>query len=344
MSQFQQFMCRLGKSASETLSALQQVYGDTALKKSAVYDWLSRFKNGQEILENDQRSGRPSSFRTEEMIEKVRQLIQCDRRMSIVELEQEVGISHGYIHAILSDDLKMRRVSAKFVSRQLTTDQMECRLMVAGDLFEKSAQDPTILTKIVTGDESWVFVYDPETKLQSAEWHSASSPRPKKPRLVKSKEKVMLIAFFDIDGAVHYEFVPPGQTVYGHFYVQVLQRLRNSVRGKGRDKWQGEWFLHHDNAPRHTSLVVQQFLAEKSIHVITKPPYSPDLAPSDFWMFPALKMGLKGTHFATTEDIKSNATAQLRKIPKEVFRRCFQQWHDRWSKFVCAQGSYFEGD
>jgi len=71
--------------------------------------------------------------------------------MTIVDLEQEFGISHG---SILSDDLKMRRVSAKFVPRQLTTDQMESRMMVNGDLFEKSTQDPTFLTKIVTGDES----------------------------------------------------------------------------------------------------------------------------------------------------------------------------------------------
>jgi len=75
MSQFKQrtnikFMCRLGKSASETLSALQQVYGDTALKKSEVYNWFSQFKNGQET-EDDQRSGRPSTSRTEEMSEKV---------------------------------------------------------------------------------------------------------------------------------------------------------------------------------------------------------------------------------------------------------------------------------
>jgi len=180
VSQFEQranikFMCRLEKSASETLSALQQVYGDTALKKSAVYDWFSWFKNGQEMLEDDQRSGRPSTSRTKEMIEKVRQLIHCDRRMTIVELEQEVGISHGSIHTILSDDLKVRHVSAKFVLRQLTTDQMEFRMMVTGNLFEKSRQDPTFLTKIITGDESWVFAYDPEMKLQSSEWHTASS-------------------------------------------------------------------------------------------------------------------------------------------------------------------------
>jgi len=87
--------------------------------------------------------------------------------------------------------------------------------------------------------------------------------------------------------------------------------LRDAVWRKCRDKWQGEWCLHHDNEPSHISLVVQQFLAKKIIPVITQPLYSPDLAPSDFWLFPALKMGLKGTRFTTMEDIKSNATSEL---------------------------------
>jgi hypothetical protein len=102
------------------------------------------------------------------MTENVRQLIECDRRMTIVELAQEMGISIGYIHAILSDDLKMRLVSAKFVPRQPTMDQ-DSRMMVVGDLFEKRTQDSTFFTKIVTGDYSWVFAYDPETKVHSAE-------------------------------------------------------------------------------------------------------------------------------------------------------------------------------
>jgi hypothetical protein len=95
--------------------------------------------------------------------------------MTIMDLEQEVGISHESIHVILSDYLKMRCVSAKFVTRQLTMDQIECRMMVTGDLFEKSMADPTFLTKIIAGDELWVFAYDLETKVQSAEWHTVSS-------------------------------------------------------------------------------------------------------------------------------------------------------------------------
>jgi len=107
--------------------------------------------------------------------------------------------------------------------------------------------------------------------------------------------------------------------------------------GNGTTSGRESGFLHHDNARSHTSLVVQQFLAEKSILVITQQPYSPDLAPSDFWLFPTLKMGLKGTRFATIEDIKLNAMAELQRIPKEAFHRCFQQWQDQWSKCVCVR-------
>jgi hypothetical protein len=89
--------------------------------------------------------------------------------------------------------------------------------------------------------------------------------------------------------------------------------LRDAVRRKRRDKWQGQWFLHH------TSLVVQQFLIEKNILVVTQPPYSPDLAPSDLWLFSTLEMAVRGTRFATMADMKWNATTELRKVPKEAF-------------------------
>jgi hypothetical protein len=74
---------------------------------------------------------------------------------------------------------------------------------------------------------------------------------------------------------------------------------------------------------------------------------SPDLTSSDLCLLSTLKIGLKGTRFATVEDNKWKATAELQEILKETFRRCFQQWHVRWSKCVCvcvcAQDSYFEG-
>ena len=90
--------------------------------------------------------------------------------------------------------------------------------------------DEKLLENVITGDESWVFQYDPETKRQSRHWKSVSSPRPKKAHMQCSQVKVMLITFFDHQGMVHYEFVPQGQTVNQHFYKEVLTRLVNKIR------------------------------------------------------------------------------------------------------------------
>jgi hypothetical protein len=123
---------------------------------------------------------------------------------------------------------------------------------------------------------------------------------------------------------------------YWHFYMKVLQRLHDVILRKWHNRWQELWFLHHGNTPNHTSLVVWQFLAEKIIPVITQLPYSLDRTWGDFWLFATLKLGLKGAHFATLEDIISNVMANLSTIPKEAFRQCFQQWQDQWGKCVCA--------
>jgi len=85
-----------------------------------------------------------------------------------------------------------------------------------------------------------------------------------KTRQVCSNMKSMLIIFFDSQGIVHKEFVPPGQTVNRNFYCEVLRRMRENVRRKWPEMWKnGDWLLHHDNVPEHTSLLVREFLTKK---------------------------------------------------------------------------------
>ena len=106
--------------------------------------------------------------------------------------------------------------------------------------------------------------------------------------------------FFDQDGIVHREFVTPGMTVNADFYFDVLRRLRENVRRKRPQKWQIQnLIIHHDNAPAHRSFKVSQFLAKNNMTVIPHPPYSPDLAPCDFFLFPKLKLQMKGRRFDT---------------------------------------------
>ena len=136
----------------------------------------------------------------------------------------------------------------------------------------------------------------------------------------------MLIVFVDIRGIVHRGFVPPGQSVNQEFYLEVLRRLRQNVRRKHPVLWRsGDWFLHHDNAPAHTSLCVTRYLAPLGWTVVPHPPYSPDLVPCDLFLFPTIKKTLKGKRFATVEEVKTASQNTLKNIKLQQFQRCFTQ-------------------
>lgn len=155
----------------------------------------------------------------------------------------------------------MHWVAAKFVPRLLSEEQQRVRYEVAEDLLQTCDAIPDYLDTIITGDETWVYGYDPETKAQSSQWKHPSSPRPTKACQVRSKTKVMLTVFFYSRGIVHHEFAPEDQTVTKEYSREVLRRLREAVRRKRRNLWESKnWRLHHDNAPVHTSLMIADFL------------------------------------------------------------------------------------
>jgi histone-lysine N-methyltransferase SETMAR len=107
---------------------------------------------------------------------------------------------------------------------------------------------------------------------------------------------------------MHKKSVPPGQTINGNFYFNVLRRLRENIRRKHPVKWRNNsWALHHDNTPVHTSLLVLQFLTSTKTTVISHPPYLPDLAPCDFFLFPKMKLKLKGRRFESIEKIQAES-------------------------------------
>ena len=179
-----------------------------------------------------------------------------------------------------------------------------------------------LLKKVITGEESWVYGYDVETKAQSSQWKHTKSPRPKKARQVRSNVKVLLTVFFDYHGVVHQEFLPQRRTVNKEYYLEVMRRLREAIRKKRPELWKNNsWLLHHENAPAHSSLLVRNFLAKK--------PYSPDLAPCVFFLFPRLKRPMKGRRFATIEEIKTESLKELKDIPKSAYEKCFEDWKKR---------------
>jgi len=118
------FCQELGDSQVETIWKIQRVFGDDAMGIIQITEWYNLFKCGRMSVERDACSGRPSTSRNDELIDQVRTLVMQDRRVTVRELVEEVGISTGSVHSILTDDLAMRRVSAKRGCCIMTTRQL----------------------------------------------------------------------------------------------------------------------------------------------------------------------------------------------------------------------------
>jgi len=198
------FCAKLGKSATETLKMIQQGFGDQSLSRTQMFQWQGRISVG-----DDKHTGGPTSCTTPETVARIQELISQDRHRTIHDIAEEVEVGYGTFQRVLTEELGMHLVAAKFVPRILTGDQKQQRVNVCIEFRQLASDDETFLSRIITGDESWVYSYDPETKRQSSQWKSPS-PRTKKARQVKSKFKSMIITFFDIKGIVPKEFVPTG--------------------------------------------------------------------------------------------------------------------------------------
>ncbi|KYN13720.1 hypothetical protein ALC57_14084 [Trachymyrmex cornetzi] len=210
------FCLRNEISAAETFRMLQKAFGESTMSQKNVYKWYKDFSEGRERVDDLERPGRPSTSTNQQHVKKIKELVLENRRLSIRDLVEMVGISIGSVQTILKDHLGLRKVKSRLVPKTLN-------------------------------------------------------------------------------------------------------------------------FLE-------TALILREFFAKNSTHIVPQPPYSPDLAPCDFWLFPKLKRPLRGHRFESIEEIKRESLRALKAIPINDFLACFEEWKKRWHKCIVSEGEYFEGD
>lgn len=335
------FCHRLKKSAQETVDLLREAYKDDCLGDSTIFRWYNSFTEGRESAELIPPSGRPVTASTEVNTNTIAVLMQEDRHLTVAEIASIMNISVGTAHSILKDKLQLSRVCARLVPHMLTSEQMLNRINVCNEWKAMLKRDPTFLNRVITCDETWVHHHDPLTKQESSVWKHVDSPPPKKVRQTKSATKVMMLVFFDHEGVIYQHEVPHGVTVNADHYITALKTLKIHISRKRRHLVR-KWILHHDNARPHTAARVLEFLTKSKITVMKHPPYSPDLAPCDFWMFPKLKEALRGQTFSSYQDIVTAVQGYFNTLDKNAFSTCFQKWILRWDRCIEARGRYFE--
>jgi hypothetical protein len=143
---------------------LQTAFGEQCLSCAHIFKWHKGFKEGQDSVDDNLRSGRPMTSKTDNCVAQVQELIRANRRSTIHEPSAKDGVSYGTCQVILTQDLNMRRVAAKFVPQILTAEQKEWHLSVATNMMQEAESEENFIGQIIMGDETWVYGYDPETK------------------------------------------------------------------------------------------------------------------------------------------------------------------------------------
>lgn len=320
---------------------LVAVCGDAAPTYPTVAKWAQRFRSGRESMADDPRSGRPSTAITQVNVASIRSLVNEENRLTIDEMTSLSGLSHGTIHTILHDFLGLRKICARWVPHVLTSAQKALRVETASSLLRKfRAWGENSLHDIATGDETWMHLFEPPRKAQNMAWVGTSDSRPTVAKRERSSVKVLYTFFFTKEGILVQIPTPVGTSVTGTYYAQsILPAVVKAFREKRPGR---KLRIHHDNAPSHSSTIVTDYFEENDIILVPHPPYSPDLAPCDFWLFPLLKDKLRGTHYSSRHALGSAIFQCLQHIPKEDFATCFTQWKHRLQKCVDVDGEYVE--
>ena len=143
-----------GKTGKEIHGELADVYGSSAPSYAQVKFWVGEFKRRRTSLEDEARSGRPLDATDEEMCKKVRDLVYSDRRIQVEEIAQALGISHGSVSTILHDSLGMRKLTARWVPKSLSDEQMATRASVCSASLKRFRSKDDLLLHLVTVDET----------------------------------------------------------------------------------------------------------------------------------------------------------------------------------------------
>ncbi len=335
------FLVKEGVHNVEIIRRMQRVHGANCVSESTIKRWANWFRTGQDSVDNRPKSGAPKK-RTPAKLAQIQQVVQREGRSSIQQIATEVKLSFGTVRKALHKDLNMSKLSARWIPHLLSDPQKVRRMALARAALQHLQSRIVPVDTVIAEDESWMFVWDPESRQASKQWIARGGERPTKVRIEQSTLKTMLVAFVDKDGPIHCEFVPRGHGIDTDTYLQILIRFRESLRRKRPQIWRsGRWCLLQDGAPSHRARPVMDWFGRHRIHLLPHPGYSPDLNPMDYWFFDRVKKSVKGHRYHDLANLRTAVLGAIDAIPLQEFNQAFARLPDRLRKCVQSRGNYF---
>lgn len=332
------FFVLRGDNNQEILNQLQTTYGNICPSRTTIYDWIRQFKHGRQSVFDDEKVGRPCEI-SDQKREECLQIVKEERRITIKDISQRLNVSTGGVHAILNES-GVRKLSSRFVPSFLSSEMCENRRECCqANLLIFDEHGDQFLRNIITVDETPLSLYIPETKRESSEWKFPEETSSRKMRSGTCHRKsLMLTIFWDQSGVICTDFAEKGLRINSTYYSNLVDTCRrNRRKPQGLPLW-----LLQDNAPIHKSAETMAVIEKNGFVLLDHPPYSPDLAPSDFYLFRHMKKHLRGKIYQNPADLKQSVELFLKDQSPVFFKNAFLELIHRWKKCVDQNGSYIE--
>lgn len=323
------------KSATDAHQSLCEVYGDDVLSASACKYWFRRFNGNDFDIKDKQRSGQPEAV-TDAELEAILEEDPCQTQEQLAEI---FGVTQQAISLRLKA-LGMVQKQGNWIPYELKPRDVERRLCMCEQMLQRQ-QRKGFLHRIVTGDEKWIYYDNPKRKKSWGKPGHVSESTPE-PNIHGSK--LLLCIWWDQLGVIYHDLLKPNETITGDRYKTQLISMSRALREKRPQYTErhDKVILLHDNARPHNAQVVKQYLKEQNWEILSHPPYSPDIAPSDFHLFRSMAHELNDQRFCNYDDCKKWIDSWIGARELDFWRRGIAILPERWAKVVASDGQYFE--
>lgn len=317
-----------GLKAAAAGRKICEAYGDDVCTERTAQRWFKTFKEGDERLTDLPRSGRPREVNREDVIARIEEEPTLTCRM----LADEFDCAHNTIWHTLQEAGK-KCLKTKWVPHELTDVQKQKRFDAATRLLEQFNNGNLDLDCILTCDEKWVAYDNPH---RANEWRSPDQPASSTPVKDFRKDKRMLIVFWNHSGVVHYELLAKGQSMNAELYCQILRRVNRRLGN------QRPILFLQDNARPHTAKATKKTIDELGWTLLEHPPYSPDLAPSDYHLFRSMEHHLRNKKFRNENELENSLISFFNSKDPEFYHRGIHLLPEMWANCIESDGDYFD--
>lgn len=323
--------CQRSKT-SECLKNMTNNLSTLKLKDRTVRKWYSQFNNGNFDVKDAPRSGRPRVAESDEVVESIK----LNPNNSAEDIAYDLGLSKATVCRRLKEAGYVSKLQ-KWVPHELGDFNKMTRMQVCNQLIEMS-KSKDFFERIVTCDEKWIYH---SNQSRSRQWVAPGDDPSSVPRRGLTTKKILLCIWWDCRGIVYQEYLKSGGTIDSNNYSAMLKKVNESIKSKWPSHLlrKGVLFLQ-DNARPHTSVATMRVIKSLNWVTLPHPPYSPDIALSDFYLFRLLQNHLSGARFISSEDAKNEVDDFFSTRDSDFFKIAFSKLRQRWFEVLSKSGEY----